>query len=133
MKKLLLLGYLVFSFTFLFSQQIRVLSVADLSYPLIGSDSTPHIKSKKIKFYVSGVCGMCKNRIETALDIEGIKFASWSIKTKICIVKFIPEIISEDEVHKLIAKLGHDTSQCKATDEDYNNLYYCCHYNREKK
>ena len=43
------------------------------------------------------------------------------------------EIISEDEIHKLIAKLGHDTSQCKATDEDYSNLYYCCHYNREKK
>ena len=47
---------------------------------------------------------MCKNRIETALDIEGIKFASWSIKNKICIIRFIPEIISEDEIHKLIAK-----------------------------
>jgi copper chaperone CopZ len=133
MKKLLLLGYLIFPLTFLFSQQIRVLSVADLSYPLIGSDSTTYIKSKKIKFYVNGVCGMCKNRIETALDIEGIKFASWSIKTKMCVIKFIPEVISEREIHQLIAKLGHDTPKCKATDEDYNNLYYCCHYNREKK
>ena len=133
MKKIILISSLIFSLTSISSQQVRVLSVADLSYPVTGSDFTPYVKSKKIKFNVNGVCDMCKNRIETALDIEGIKFASWSIKNKICIIRFIPEIISEDEIHKLIAKLGHDTSQCKATDEDYSNLYYCCHYNREKK
>ena len=131
MKKLLLLGYLIFPLTFLFSQQVRTLSVADLSYPLIKVNSTQPIK--RIKFHISGVCSMCKNRIETALDIEGIKFASWSIKTKMCVIKFTPEIISENKIHQLIAKLGHDTPNCKATDEDYNNLYYCCHYNREKK
>jgi copper chaperone CopZ len=76
---------------------------------------------------------MCKNRIETALDVKGIRLADWDIKTKFCRVKFNSEVISENKIHQLIAKLGHDTSKCKATDEDYNNLYYCCHYNREKK
>ena len=41
-------------------------------------------QSKKISFIVSGKCDMCKERIENALDIKGIKFADWNEETKIC-------------------------------------------------
>jgi copper chaperone CopZ len=81
---------------------------------------------------VNGVCEMCKNRIETALDVKGIRLADWSIKTKSCRVKFNSEIITENYIHKLISEVGHDTPIYKAKDEDYNNLYHCCHYDRKK-
>ena len=40
---------------------------------------------------------------------------------------------SENDIHKLISGVGHDTPTCRAKDTDYNNLYQCCHYKREKK
>lgn len=88
-------------------------------------------KDVKISFQVNGKCGMCEERIENALDIKGIKFADWSQETKICTVKFNTDIISEKEIHQIIAKVGHDTEMCKATDKDYNNLHHCCHYKRD--
>ena len=133
MKKLILIFSFFITIPLIYTQEIRVISVADVSFPTSGSGISQSDKIKKIKFQVNGVCEMCKNRIETALDIKGIRLADWNIKTKFCRVKFNSEIISENKIHQLIAKLGHDTSKCKATDEDYNNLYYCCHYNREKK
>ena len=132
MKKLILIPFLIFSFISITPQQVRVLSVADLSYPVIGPDISQSNKIKKIKFQVNGVCGMCKNRIETALDVKGIRLADWNIKTKFCRVKFNSEVISENDIHRLISEVGHDTPIYKASDEDYNNLYHCCHYVREK-
>ena len=88
-------------------------------------------KDVKISFQVNGKCGMCEERIENALDIKGIKFAAWSQETKMCTVKFNPDIIAEKEIHQIIAKLGHDTEMCKATDKDYKNLHSCCHYKRD--
>ena len=133
MKKLILIFSFFITIPLIYTQEIRVISVADVSFPTSGSGISQSDKIKKIKFQVNGVCETCKNRIETALDVKGIKLADWNIKTKFCRVKFNSEVISENNIHQLIAKLGHDTSKCKATDEDYNNLYYCCHYNREKK
>ena len=133
MKKLILIFSFFITIPLIYTQEIRVISVADVSFPTSGSGISQSDKIKKIKFQVNGVCEMCKNRIETALDVKGIRLADWNIKTKFCRVKFNSEVISENKIHQLIAKLGHDTSKCKATDEDYNNLYYCCHYNREKK
>ena len=133
MKKLILIFSFFITIPLIYTQEIRVISVADVSFPTSGSGISQSDKIKKIKFQVNGVCEMCNNRIETALDVKGIRLADWNIKTKFCRVKFNSEVISENKIHQLIAKLGHDTSKCKATDEDYNNLYYCCHYNREKK
>ena len=59
-------------------------------------------KDIKISFHVNGKCGMCEERIENALDIKGIKFADWSKETKMCTVKFNPDIISEKEFTKLL-------------------------------
>ena len=133
MKKLILIFSFFITIPLIYTQEIRVISVADVSFPTSGSGISQSDKIKKIKFQVNGVCEMCKNRIETALDVKGIRLADWNIKTKFCRVKFNSEVISENKIHQLIAKLGHDTSKCKATDEDYNNLYHCCHYKREKK
>ncbi len=84
------------------------------------------------KFKVFGNCGMCKNRIEKALKVEGVRYAVWDTDTKILTVKFNPEIITLDELHQKCADVGHDTEKVKAKDEVYNNLHGCCLYDREK-
>ena len=132
MKKLILIFSFFIIIPLIYTQEIRVISVADVSFPTSGSGISQSDKIKKIKFQVNGVCEMCKNRIETALDVKGIRLADWNIKTKFCRVKFNSEIISENDIHKLISEVGHDTPIYKAKDEDYNNLYHCCHYDRKK-
>ena len=36
------------------------------------------------------------------------------------------------DVKKAVAKVGHDTDEVKATDEEYDNLHGCCKYERNK-
>lgn len=99
---------------------VVALAIASFSY----SQST----TKTIKFEVDGNCDMCKKRIENALDVKGIKYANWDVKTKMIEVVYRTDKISEDQIHQLIAKAGHDTPKVKATKEDYNNLHGCCKY-----
>ena len=86
---------------------------------------------KKASFVVNGMCGMCKDRIESTLDVKGVTFASWSEETHFCNVTFNSNKISEKEIHQLLAAKGHDTPICRSTDEAYNNLHHCCHYVRK--
>src|SRR5688572_2257090 len=82
----------------------------------------------KAKIKVFGNCGMCKERIETALDKTGIKFASWDPKTKDLEIVYNSKKVSEQLVHELIAGAGHDTEKVKAKDETYAKLPFCCLY-----
>jgi copper chaperone CopZ len=79
-------------------------------------------------FQVSGVCGMCKARIEGALDVKGVKFASWSSESQEVTVVYKPGQITEDALHARIAAVGHDTGKVKAKDEVYAKLPGCCKY-----
>ncbi|WP_089321937.1 heavy-metal-associated domain-containing protein [Pontibacter ummariensis] len=83
-------------------------------------------------FEVNGKCGMCKKRIEkAALGQEGVKSAVWDVKTKALAVKYDPAKVSEADIQKQVASVGHDTAQAKATDEAYNSLPGCCKYTRK--
>jgi copper chaperone CopZ len=79
-------------------------------------------------FMVRGNCGMCKDRIENALDIVGVKRAQWDEKTETLTVIFNPNKITADEIHRVMAKIGHATSIYKADSEAYENLHHCCKY-----
>lgn len=79
-------------------------------------------------FDVRGNCGMCKERIEAAVDIVGVKRAFWDEKTGIMTITFNPNKVTLDEIHRLIAKIGHSTSLYKADPKAYNNLHHCCKY-----
>ena len=89
-------------------------------------------QTTKISLQVAGVCDMCKDRIENALDVKGVKTANWSVKTKICNITYNNEKITEKEIHEILASVGHDTQKCRASDDVYNNLYHCCHYKRSE-
>jgi mercuric ion binding protein len=84
------------------------------------------IVTASIKVY--GNCTMCKKRIETALDHKGIKKAAWSPKTKELQVTYNSAKISENEIHEIVAKAGHDTDKVKAKEEIYASLPFCCLY-----
>ena len=102
---------------------ISVISFNSMAKPLHEETST---------FKVYGNCGMCKNRIETALKIDGVSKADWNVKTKILTVIYNPHVISIDDIHKKIAAVGHDTEKVKADDKTYANLMGCCKYERKK-
>jgi copper chaperone CopZ len=73
---------------------------------------------------------MCKERIENAIDVKGVKFADWSSKTNICKVTYNSSKITEKEIHKILANAGHDTKECRSPDAAYSNLHSCCQYER---
>ena len=88
-------------------------------------------QSKTEKFKVYGNCGMCEKRIETAAkSVEGVSAADWNTETKMIEVSFDTTKTDVHKIHMAIAKAGHDTEMHKATDEAYNKLPGCCHYER---
>jgi len=86
-----------------------------------------------LRFQVKGNCEMCKERIEEALDVQGVKSADWSVETKMIEVVYDKTKIDDDTIHTLIAKAGHDTEKQMASDETYEDLPGCCHYERAKE
>lgn len=79
-------------------------------------------------FQVSGVCGMCKDRIENALSVKGVKMATWDRDTEMCRVIYRTDKVEEAELHRLINEVGHDTALSKASDEEYATVHECCKY-----
>jgi len=71
---------------------------------------------------------MCKERIENAALIKGVKFAEWDKETKLIKVVFKPDKTDALKIHKSIAAAGHDTEKEKAEDEAYKKLPACCAY-----
>jgi outer membrane receptor for ferrienterochelin and colicins len=81
-----------------------------------------------IVFRVEGVCGQCKQRIQKALKIKGVRTSSWSSVTKLATVTYNPAVISVDKLHEAVAAVGHDTERKKAKTEVYKALPDCCLY-----
>jgi len=85
-------------------------------------------KTENVAFKVSGLCGMCKERIENAALIKGVKFADWNKETEIITLVYNPQKVNIDAIHQSIATAGHDTDKIKADDKDYKELPRCCAY-----
>ena len=87
---------------------------------------------RKASFKVHGECTACKERIESALKVEGIKKARWDVASKMLHVQYVRnEIITgEYKLQQLVAAAGHDTHKVAASDETYEALPACCRYER---
>lgn len=83
-------------------------------------------KTETIK--VSGNCESCKTRIEKAAKVDGVSKATWDAKTSVLTVVYNPEKITNDDIQRKVAAVGHDTPKYKATDKVYNALPGCCKY-----
>lgn len=85
--------------------------------------------NKTEKIEVKGNCGMCESRIEKAVkSIDGVSKADWSKETKMLEVTFDDAKTNIDKIETAVAKVGHDTTNHKASDEVYNKLPGCCKY-----
>ncbi|MGV3698130.1 heavy-metal-associated domain-containing protein [Flavobacterium sp.] len=89
-------------------------------------------KNAKYNVEVNGNCEQCKKRIEkAAFSVSGVKSAEWHIDDHMLHLIINEEKCSVTDVKKAIAKVGHDTEDIKATDEDYEKLHHCCLYERK--
>lgn len=78
---------------------------------------------------VQGNCEQCKDRIENAADIKGVKSSSWDSKTKILKVIYRADKVSEEKIKEAVSKAGHDVEGgFIAPQSVYNNLPECCKY-----
>ena len=89
-------------------------------------------QSKTETFKVWGKCDMCKARIEKTVKAEGVASANWDTKTQLLAVTYEPAKTNVESLSKKLAVAGHDTEKFKATDDAYNKLPGCCHYDRAK-
>ena len=102
---------------------------AIVTTPLFAQQSAP-ANSDTIK--VNGECGMCKNRIQKALKLDGITSANWNTETKLLTVTYNSAVITNEAIQKKVAAVGHDTEKYQAEDAVYNKLPGCCKYERKK-
>jgi copper chaperone CopZ len=88
-------------------------------------------QQKSEEFKVYGNCGMCKTRTEKAAKIDGVSEASWDKESKIFKVTYDASKVSNDDIQKSIAAVGHDTENFTAPDKVYKKLHGCCLYERK--
>lgn len=84
------------------------------------------------KIHVSGVCNECKERIENAAYLPGVKRAEWNKDSKMLTVSYKTDKVSLVQIEKSIAKAGHDAGDVKATDSAYGQLPSCCAYHEKE-
>lgn len=86
-------------------------------------------KKTTIAFKVFGVCEMCKERIESALDRKGVYKAVYNYNSHMVTITYNPQIFTkEEQFHNIVAMAGHDTEVIKADNVVYSNLPDCCKY-----
>lgn len=85
-------------------------------------------KTTKTTFEVDGLCGMCKERIENAAYIKGVKQVNWDRETHELSVVFRNDKVTEADIIASINNAGHDVKGHLATDEQYANIHGCCRY-----
>jgi mercuric ion binding protein len=79
-------------------------------------------------FTVKGNCEECKERIENAADVKGVKLCKWNPATKVATVTYDPAKTDIVNIQKSIAAVGYDAGDVKGNDKAYNKLPKCCQY-----
>jgi copper chaperone CopZ len=84
-------------------------------------------------FWVAGVCGMCEQTIERALDTKGVVTADFVLASNQLTITYKPKKISENQIHTLLNELGYDTEKSTCTPEQYKRVHGCCQYRELEK
>lgn len=85
-------------------------------------------KIDTINFEVKGNCGLCKERIENAALIKGVKWVEWNKVTDTLTVIYRTDKVNILDVHASIAESGHTTDKVECNLDAYNKLPACCAY-----
>lgn len=88
-------------------------------------------QTKTFKAKVEGNCGMCKERIETAVKTDkNVSSANWSMSKKVLTVNYDASKTDKKSILKTVAVVGHDNEMFRASDKVYDELEVCCQYDR---
>ena len=88
-------------------------------------------QTKSLIAKVEGNCGMCKERIETAVKADkNVKSADWSMSKKVLTVSYDASKTDKKAILKSVADVGHDNEMFRASDKAYDDLDACCQYDR---
>ena len=94
-------------------------------------NSTAQSKITETSMEVDGLCGMCKQRIENAAYLPGVKKVNWDKETHQLDLTFRNDKVSKEEIIASINEAGHDVKGAIASDEQYANIHGCCRYRDE--
>src|SRR5688572_28342412 len=83
-------------------------------------------------FVVKGNCDDCKERIENAADIKGVKVVKWNPDTKVATATFDGSKVSLLKIQEAIAASGYDAGNVKGNSKAYGKLPKCCKYRDNK-
>jgi periplasmic mercuric ion binding protein len=81
---------------------------------------------------VFGNCEDCRERIENAADIKGVKVVKWDPETKIATATFDKEKVTLLKIQEAIAASGYDAGKVKGNSKAYGKLPKCCKYRDNK-
>lgn len=95
---------------------------------LITLSGTAQSKITKIVLEVDGLCGMCKERIENAAYLTGVKQVNWDKATHELDVVFRNDKVSEEQIIASINSAGHDVKGSLASAEQYEQIHGCCRF-----
>ena len=88
-------------------------------------------QTKSLIAKVEGNCGMCKERIETAVKADkNVKSADWSMSKKVLTVSYDASKTDQKSILKSVAEVGHDNEMFRASDKAHDDLDACCQYDR---
>src|SRR4029079_2751684 len=83
---------------------------------------TKAVADQTVSFHVSGVCGECKQRIEsTVLDVKGVKKAEWDQQSDMLVVVGTAKM-DKQKVANALAKAGHASDLAAADPKAYSKL-----------
>lgn len=106
-----------------------VLSMGFVANPIKAQNKSSKIATDSL--YVYGVCNMCKDRIENAALIGGVKKVSWNKNTQYLTAIYKPAKVNMEKIEEEVVDAGHDTKNKKADDKKYQSLPDCCAYRSE--
>ena len=106
---------------------LLLLMVFTANITVAQENNTP-ANDSSIQFKVYGACEQCKDRIEAAVNLTGVRSAVWDVETKMLRITYNPATISLDLIENRIVAAGHDLNNKKASNKVYRKLPECCRY-----
>ena len=104
---------------------LAVLFTAPLFIHTINAQTTAVLK-------VPGMCDMCKKRIELAVDIKGVKDATYNLEKKELTLVYKPEKVDLKTIISEVLNAGYDVDTLRAPEAAYKKLDHCCQYDRHE-
>ena len=117
-----------------FHKYILLLCLSNLSISLFAQNSKSENNTSTSQNYVvtkisvNGACEQCKDRIELAVKLKGVRVGIWDVETKMLSLEYDTMMISLEKIQNKILAVGHDVADKKAKDKIYQDLPACCHY-----